>query len=209
MTVKKEEMTKDNNNAASAEEAPDINASAASQEENVESINIDDIAADSANEVESALAVAKEEAAALRDQFLRIAAEFENYKKRAAREYDEFKKYSNVSMVKALLPSVDNLERALSASSSAETSSVIVDGVKMVLTDMLKVFESFQVKPVEAAGKMFDPAFHQAIMQEEADGVPENQVIKVFQNGYIMHDRLIRPAMVVVAKAPAKQQADN
>lgn len=206
MTVKKDEMTKDNNNAASAEEAPDINGSAAaSQEENVENINIEDIAADSANEVESALAVAKEEAAELRDQFLRIAAEFDNYKKRAAREYDEFKKYSNTSMVKALLPSVDNLERALSASSSTESSSAIIDGVKMVLNDMLKVFESFQVKQVEAEGKMFDPSFHQAIMQEEADGVPENQVIKVLQNGYIMHERLIRPAMVVVAKAPAKQ----
>lgn len=205
MTVKKEEMTKHNNNAASAGDAPDINASAASQEENVESINIDDIAADSANEVESALSVAKIEAAELKDQCLRIAAEFENYKKRAGREYDEFKKYSNSIMVKALLPSVDNLERALSASSPTESSSAIVDGVKMVLSDMLKVFESFQVKQVEAEGKMFDPAFHQAIMQEEADGVPENQIIKVLQNGYIMHDRLLRPAMVVVAKAPAKQ----
>lgn len=207
MTVKKEEMKKDNNNAASAEESSDINGpAAASREENVESINIDDIASDSANGVESALSVAKEEAAALRDQCLRIAAEFENYKKRAGREYDEFKKYSNASIVKALLPSVDNLERALSASpSTAETSSAIIDGVKMVLGDMLKVFEGFQVKQVEAEGKMFDPAFHQAIMQEEADGVPENQIIKVLQNGYIMHDRLIRPAMVVVAKAPAKQ----
>lgn len=198
-------MRKDNNNGASEEVAPDINASAASQEESVESIDIDDIAADSANEVESALHVAKEEAAELKDQCLRIAAEFENYKKRAGREYDEFKKYSNSSMVKALLPSVDNLERALFASSSTESSSAIIDGVKMVLSDMLKVFESFQVKPVEAEGKMFDPAFHQAIMQEEADGVPENQIIKVLQNGYIMHDRLLRPAMVVVAKAPAKK----
>jgi len=208
LTVKKEEMNKDNKKAAS-EEAPDTNKSSASQEKNTDCLNMDDIAADSANEVESALSVAKEEAAALRDQFLRIAAEFDNYKKRATREYDEFKKYANVSMIKALLPSVDNLERALSASSSSETSSVIVDGVKMVLNDMLKVFESFQVKIVDAEGKMFDPAFHQAIMQEETEGVPENQIIKVFQNGYIMHDRLIRPAMVVVAKAPAKQQADN
>ena len=210
MTVKKEEMKKDNNNAASAEDSSDISdineSAAASQEEGADNINIDDIASDSANGVESALSVAREEAAALRDQFLRIAAEFENYKKRAGREYDEFKKYSNASIVKALLPSIDNLERALSASpSTAETSSAIIDGVRMVLSDMLKVFESFQVKQVEAEGKMFDPSFHQAIMQEEAEGVPENQIIKVLQNGYIMHDRLIRPAMVVVAKASAKQ----
>lgn len=199
-------MTKDTNKAASEEEVQGEKTSAASSgEDNTENIDMSEIAAESANGVESALSVAKEEAAELRDQCLRIAAEFDNYKKRAAREYDEFKKYSNVSMVKALLPSVDNLERALSASESAESSSAIVDGVKMVLSDMLKVFETFQVKPVAAEGQAFDPAFHQAIMQEERADVPENQVVKVFQNGYIMHDRLIRPAMVVVSKAPAKQ----
>lgn len=206
MTVKKEDMKKDKGKNVSAEEvkAEEAGTTAAADETSVNQ-ETENIAADQAGEVESALAVAKEEAAALKDQCLRIAAEFENYKKRAAKEYDEFKKYSNVSLIKAILPSVDNLERAISASSTAD-SSAIVDGVKMVLNDMLKVFESFQVKTVEAEGKMFDPAFHQAIMQEEAEGIPENQVIKVFQNGYIMHDRLIRPAMVVVAKAPLKQQ---
>lgn len=206
MTVKKEDMKKDKGKNVSAEEvkAEEANTTAATDETAVNQ-ETENIAADQAGEVESALAVAKEEAAALKDQCLRIAAEFENYKKRAAKEYDEFKKYSNVSLIKAILPSVDNLERAISASSTAD-SSAIVDGVKMVLNDMLKVFESFQVKTVEAEGKMFDPAFHQAIMQEEAEGIPENQVIKVFQNGYIMHERLIRPAMVVVAKAPLKQQ---
>lgn len=204
--MKKEDMKKDKGKNVSAEEvkAEEAGTTAAADETSVNQ-ETENIAADQAGEVESALAVAKEEAAALKDQCLRIAAEFENYKKRAAKEYDEFKKYSNVSLIKAILPSVDNLERAISASSTAD-SSAIVDGVKMVLNDMLKVFESFQVKTVEAEGKMFDPAFHQAIMQEEAEGIPENQVIKVFQNGYIMHDRLIRPAMVVVAKAPLKQQ---
>lgn len=206
MTVKKEDMKKDKGKNVSAEEvkAEEAGTTAAADETAVNQ-ETENIAADQAGEVESALAVAKEEAAALKDQCLRIAAEFENYKKRAAKEYDEFKKYSNVSLIKAILPSVDNLERAISASSTAD-SSAIVDGVKMVLNDMLKVFESFQVKTVEAEGKMFDPAFHQAIMQEEAEGIPENQIIKVFQSGYIMHDRLIRPAMVVVAKAPLKQQ---
>lgn len=195
-------MTNNINDAASTE---DLSAKKASEEETgMENIDIAEIASDSSDELESALSVAREEAAALKDQFMRIAAEFDNYKKRAAREYDEFKKYANVSMVKALLPSVDNLERAISASSSADSSGPIIDGVKMVLGDILKVFETFQVKTVESEGKMFNPEFHQAIMQEENADVPENQIVKVFQNGYIMHDRLIRPAMVVVAKSPAK-----
>lgn len=195
-------MTNNINDAASTE---DLSAKKASEEETgMENIDIAEIASDSSDELESALSVAREEAAALKDQFMRIAAEFDNYKKRAAREYDEFKKYANVSMVKALLPSVDNLERAISASSSADSSGAIIDGVKMVLGDILKVFETFQVKTVESEGKMFNPEFHQAIMQEENSDVPENQIVKVFQNGYIMHDRLIRPAMVVVAKSPAK-----
>lgn len=196
-------MTKETDVTSSAEGSSDeMNLASDPGQEDLNGCS-GEVAADSANEVESALSVAREEAAALRDQCFRIAAEFENYKKRAAREYDEFKKYANVSIVKALLPSVDNLERAISASSS-DSSSAVTDGVKMVLTDIIKAFESFQVKPVAAEGQMFDPAFHQAIMQEEAEGVPENQVIKVLQNGYVMHDRLIRPAMVVVAKAPGK-----
>ena len=195
-------MTNNINDAASTE---DLSAKKASEEETgMENIDIAEIASDSSDELESALSVAREEAAALKDQFMRIAAEFDNYKKRAAREYDEFKKYANVSMVKALLPSVDNLERAISASSSADSSGAIIDGVKMVLGDILKVFETFQVKTVESEGKMFNPEFHQAIMQEENSDVPENQIVKVFQNGYIMHDRLIRPAMVVVAKVLQK-----
>ncbi len=193
------------NNITDAASAENMSAAVAPEENTgMENIDITDIESDSGDGFESALAVAREEAAALKDQFMRIAAEFENYKKRAAREYDEFKKYANVSIVKALLPSVDNLERAISAASSAESSGAIVDGVKMVLGDILKVFESFQVKTVEAEGQMFNPEFHQAIMQEENGDVPENQIIKVFQNGYIMHDRLIRPAMVVVAKTPSK-----
>ncbi len=176
-----------------------------SDEKNVE-IDMDSITCESADGIEADLAVAKKEAAALKDQFMRVAAEFDNYKKRAAREYDDFKKYANVSLVKALLPAVDNLERAVSAAESeaAGASSLIIDGVKMTLGEIFKVFENFQLRPVDAEGKSFDPAFHQAIAQEESAAVPENHVMKVFQTGYIMHDRLIRPAMVVVSKAPLK-----
>lgn len=146
-------------------------------------------------------AIAAERDAA-KDQMMRIAADFENYKKRSAREYEDFKKFSNESLVKALLPAIDNLERAIESAGNDANNKGIVDGVKMTLEDVMKTFEKFNVLPVAAEGETFNPMLHQAVMQEEADGVPANQVLKVLQNGYTMNERLLRPAMVVVSRGP-------
>jgi molecular chaperone GrpE len=136
------------------------------------------------------------------DRLLRVSAEFDNFKKRSAREADDFRKFANESLLKDLLLVVDNLERAItSANDSGDANSCVVEGVSMTRDEILKIFSKYGVSPVEAVGKPFDPTFHQAIMQEETDAHPENTVVSEMQKGYLLHDRLLRPAMVVVAKA--------
>lgn len=155
----------------------------------------------------------RQEARANYDRMLRATAELENYKKRAARETADFKKFANENLIKALLPVVDNLELAIQSSSQNEKlNSQVVEGVTLTLAELSRVLEGFGVKVVEAKGKPFDPNFHQAFLQEEASDVPENTVLKEFQKGYLLHDRLIRPAMVIVSKqnsAPAGSNGDG
>jgi molecular chaperone GrpE len=160
---------------------------------------------DPINEIQIAqekLSIAEAEAKAKHDQLLRLAAEFENYKKRLARETEDFRKYANEALLRELLTVVDNLERAInSVSDSSDSSACVLEGVRMTLQEILKILEKFGVKPVESMGKPFDPVFHQAILQEETTTQPENTVLKEMQRGYLIHDRLLRPAMVVVSKA--------
>ncbi len=151
-------------------------------------------------DIETALEKAREESKENFDRYLRVSAEFENYKKRATRDMGEFRKYANESIIKELLPVLDNLERAIDSSGKdTDTSVCIVEGVEMTHKEILKIFGKFDVEPVDALGKPFDPGFHQAVMREESDDHPENSVLKELQKGYTMHDRLIRPAMVVVS----------
>ncbi len=143
---------------------------------------------------------AEEEAKSMFDRLLRVSAEFDNYKKRSAREMEEFRKYANETILSELLVVVDNLERAIDAGEkSVGKDHELLKGVEMTLKEMMRIFEKFSVKPVESVGKAFDPAFHQAVMQEPSDQVPENTVVKEFQKGYLLHDRLLRPAMVAVS----------
>ncbi len=163
-------------------------------------------------ELEEALDQARKEAASNFDRFLRATAELENYRKRAAREMADYRKYANEALIRGLLPIVDNLELAIHSSSQDEkANSQVVKGVSLTLAELLRVLDGFGVKAVEAAGKPFDPNFHQAFLQEEADGLPENTVVKEFQKGYLLHERLIRPAMVIVSKksAPRAGEPEN
>jgi len=141
------------------------------------------------------------EAKETHDRLLRVSAEFENYKKRAAREMNDFRKFANESFVKAMLPVIDNLDRAIESSNNEKhTDSSVVVGVNMTLKEILKVLEQFGVKRFDSLGDTFDPGLHQAVMQEETDRHAENSVVKELQKGYMIHDRLLRPAMVVVSK---------
>ena len=117
-------------------------------------------------------------------------------------------KFANENFVKAMLPVVDNLDRAIESSSNDKhVNTSVVEGVSMTLKEILKVFEEFSVKPFESLGKTFDPSLHQAVMQEEGETYPDNTVLKELQKGYMIHDRLLRPAMVVVSKK--KKEPEN
>ena len=160
--------------------------------------------------MEASLESMEQESKDSHDRFLRVSAEFENYKKRAAREMNDFRKFANESFVKAMLPVVDNLDRAIESSSVDDHSnSSVVEGVNMTLKEILKIFEQFGVKPFESLGKTFDPALHQAVMQEESDDHPEKTILNELEKGYMMHDRLLRPAMVVVSKKTDSENQEN
>lgn len=147
---------------------------------------------------------------ALNDRLLRASAEFENYKKRLDRQWTDFKKYAHESLVKELLTIVDNLERAVVAADDEEASITgLVEGVEMTLQEILRVFERFKVAPIKAVGEIFDPNFHQAVSKQESDEAEDNTVIEEYQRGYLIHDRLLRPSMVVVASASQKKAVEE
>lgn len=164
---------------------------------------------DPLKELEDQLSAKEEEAKETYDRLLRVSAEFENYKKRSAREMEDFRKFANQSLIKEMLSVVDNLELAInSANEKHKTESSLKEGLDLTLREILRVFEKFSVTPIESKGKTFDPTYHEAVMQEETDEYPENTVISEMQKGYLIHDRLLRPAMVVVAK-PGRKASDT
>lgn len=165
---------------------------------------------DSLKDLEARFEAKEEEAKETYERLLRVSADFENYKKRASREMEEFRKYANQSLLKEMLSVVDNLELAINSSNDGEnTDKNLIEGLNLTLNEILRVFEKFNVTPIEAQGKTFDPAYHEAVMREETDDYPENSVISEFQKGYLIHDRLLRPAMVVVAVPKTTTRKDE
>ena len=110
------------------------------------------------------------------------------------------RKYANQMLLRELLGVVDNLERALAASLENSEPEGLREGVEMTLKELLKIFDQFKVTPIEAHEQPFDPNHHEAVMQEPSDAFPPNTVVKELQKGYMLRDRLLRPAMVVVSK---------
>ena len=158
---------------------------------------------DPLTELEARLETAEQEARDNYDRFVRVSAEFDNYKKRSVREMNEFRKFANEALIKDLLTVVDNLERALDSSEGNGQADSIAQGVELTLKEILKILDRFGVKPIAALEQPFDPSFHQAVLQEEDPDRAENTVLREFQKGYMLHDRLIRPSMVVVSKTKA------
>ncbi len=173
------------------------------------------VGTDPLKDIEGKLADAQAEARENHDRMLRMAAELDNSKKRAARELDDLKKFATENLIRQLLTVVDNLERAIaSASPDNENGQSVVDGVALTLAEVTKILEKHHVSPIQALGEPFDPAFHQAMCQEESTDQPPNTVVQEFQKGYLIHDRLLRPTMVVVSKAaqngqPAEKSVDT
>lgn len=151
------------------------------------------------------LETALKEKEALQDRFLRSAAEFDNYKKRLERQWEDFKKYAHESVIRELVIVADNLERAIAAAKEEPVQNeCLVSGVDMTLKEIWKIFEKFGVTRISALGQPFDPNFHEAVARRESDGADANTVIEEYQKGYMIHDRLLRPSMVVVSAGAKK-----
>ncbi len=135
------------------------------------------------------------------DKFLRERADLENYRKRTNREKEELLNYGTKSFIEEILPVVDNLERALSHASE-DSLSALVEGIQMTHSMLIGALKKFGVTPIETSGAVFDPSFHQAMTQIPTDQQPPNTVVDEFQKGYMLKDRLLRPAMVSVATNP-------
>jgi molecular chaperone GrpE len=159
---------------------------------------------DQKESLEERLKAAEEKAEANYESLLRVTADFENYKKRIEREMSDVRKFANESLIKELLPIVDNLERALAIEygKNEDTFEGIREGVEMTLKEFMECLQKFGVTPMDSLEKPFDPNFHHAVSQEESEEYPENMVLKELQKGYMLRDRLLRAPMVVVSKKP-------
>jgi molecular chaperone GrpE len=149
--------------------------------------------------VEKALAEERAKYEEMKDRFLRSQADFDNYRKRMQKEREEMAKYASRSLLEKLLPAIDNLERAIDSSKQSESFEMLAQGVEMVYRQIMDALREEGAVPLETVGKPFDPHFHQAVMQEESDQYESGIVIEEFQKGYMLKDKLIRPAMVKVS----------
>lgn len=152
---------------------------------------------DELTELKEKLAKAEETAKKNYDSYLRALAEMENMRKRNQREREEYIKFSSVSMIKKLLPIIDDFERAMDEKTVQDFES-LKKGVEMIYKNLMEVIKNEGVEPIEALGKPFDPEYHQPLMMEESSE-PSNTVIEELQKGYIMHGRVIRPSLVKVS----------
>lgn len=143
------------------------------------------------------------------ERVLRTAADAENFKKRLQREKEEQTRYANESFIRELLTVIDNLERALEHSGSESDQEGVVEGLNMTLKSFLDTLTRFGCTQVEAEGKPFDPNFHEAVSQEESADHEPNTVLNELQKGYMLKERLLRPAMVLVSKRSSKQDTDS
>lgn len=178
----------------------EISASAEGTDEGDDSVEEETEVSDKEPTVEERAADAESKYKEMQDRYLRLNAEFDNYKKRMMRETGDRLKYFNMELIKELLPSVDNLERAIShAGDDHSDLENMIEGLQMVYKGMQEAFGKFGVSEIESIGKEFDPNCHQAVGMIESQEVPENHVAEECLKGYYLHDRIIRPTMVRVS----------
>ncbi|HKQ34374.1 MAG TPA: nucleotide exchange factor GrpE [Nitrospiraceae bacterium] len=151
------------------------------------------------SELQQALSAKAQEAATLNDKYLRLAAEFDNYKRLIQRDQRDQIRFGNEPLLKELLPVVDNLERAIKSSREGGNSDVLIQGVELTLKQLTGVLAKFHVTPIEAVGQPFNPATHHSVTSVASKKVPEQHVVEEFQRGYLLHDRILRAAMVSVS----------
>ena len=197
MIVRRIELAKEKKEEVKEEEVSEATSTEGSAD--VESTNNDD----STTETQATTALddikkVEAERDELSDKYIRAQAEIVNMRRRNEKEQASLIKYDGQKLAKAILPALDNLERALAVESASEQ---LLKGVKMVQTDLLKALKENNVAEIEAEGQAFDPNMHQAVQTVPADDDhPADTVVQVLQKGYILKDRVLRPAMVIVAQ---------
>jgi len=159
--------------------------------------------------LEKQLEKARAEVAEQKDKVLRIAAEFENYKKRMMREKSTAMKYAGEPIFREILATVDNLERAISQGEAEGVDpeqglAALLEGVKLTLKSLVAALKKFEVTPIDSVGEPFDPTNHEALTMEASDTVPANHVLNEFEKGYQYKDRLLRAAKVIVSSGDKK-----
>ena len=148
-----------------------------------------------------------EEIANQKDTFLREKAELENFKKRLAKEKDDFVQFANERLLQELIQIEDNLERALEVPNA--TLESLKEGVEMIQKQFSTFLKNQKVEPIEAIGKDFDPTLHEVLNQQESEEHEENTVIEEYSKGYTLNGRILRPAKVVISKKPAEKKEDS
>lgn len=153
-------------------------------------------------QLEEALAAKESEAASNWEKVLRERADLENFRKRVQKEKEELVRFGNESIILEILPSVDNLERALAHVSEEDSKTPVIQGVQMTLSMLQGTLRKFGVSAIEAKGTPFNSAMHHAMNQVQRQDLAPNTVVDELQKGYMLNDRLLRPAMVTVSVAP-------
>lgn len=137
----------------------------------------------------------------VRDRELRCRAELDNFRKRAAREYQDGLRYANLPLLQDILPVIDNIDRAIEAAEKNADADALLEGFKLVRQQLEDALARHHCTRIEALDAPFDPNLHHAVMQQPSEDHPANTVIMVTQDGYQLHDRVVRPSQVIVSKA--------
>lgn len=185
----------ENNSSTPSEEAGSKSHEHMSEESSKTPDDRDDLDT-SQHELESKI----NEIQTLNDRYLRLLAEFENYKRRAQRDQQDGIRFANEKLFKDLLPIIDNLERAIKCGSDQTGNGGLLEGVELTYKQFLETLTKFGVRQISSVGEVFDPAMHQAVAQVESETAKPNTVVEEFQKGYFLHERILRPAMVTVEK---------
>lgn len=200
----KVEVVDDAGNGNKSEKAPDNNNASTEPEEELEPVTLE---GSEFKDLEEKAQKANE----YWDRFVRLNAEFDNFKKRSARERGEAVKYANEALLERLIPTLDHFEMAMVAVNNAQDNSMasIKMGIEMVHNQLKTTLKDAGLQEIDALGKEFDPVWHEAVSQKETSEAKEGQVIEQARKGYKLNDRLIRPANVIVAKAVSSDDSDS
>jgi molecular chaperone GrpE len=151
----------------------------------------------------------REELEQAKDRALRLQAELDNYRKRASRELEDRLKYADMGILRDLLPVLDNIQRAIESAEKSPDVGSLLEGFKMVGGQLQSVLEGHQCKKIDSLHQPFDPNLHHAIQQQPSEEFPANTVVLVAQEGYQLHDRVVRPSQVIVSIVPVKNETEE